>query len=145
MSGPSDREAFRSLLADLLAIKTAEELGEVQLPAPDRLAKYREVALPRADDVIRNYERTTMVEEVRREIITQLRDDLAPRVRAARLIEIGINVSALIIGALIGLSQFIFDPATNARQITAVYYALIIVVALQFVGNLVLRYFGDKR
>ena len=61
------------------------------------------------------------------------------------MIEVGINASAVIVGSLIGLSQFIFDPVTNAKQITAVYYALMLIVIVQLFGNLYLKYFDKRR
>lgn len=145
MSQKSDREAFRNLLVDLFAIRTAENLGELKLLSRTALAKFREIAAPKADEVLRNYEKGLMVEEISAGIVEKLSADLRARTRLGKLIEIALNVSLLVMGALIGLSQFIFDPATNKSQITAVYFALLIIVALQLAGNLYLRYFDNSR
>lgn len=145
MPNQSEREAFRSLLIDLLAIRTAEQLGDVELPDQNMLNKYREIAVPRADEVLRKYEQALAVSELKQAIIDELRGDLVARSRAAKLIEVGINVSAVIVGALIGLSQFIFDPAKNTKEIAAVYFALMLVAILQLIGNLYLKFFDKKR
>ena len=145
MSPPSDRESFRNLLIDLLAIRTADTLDDINLPSEQVLDKYRELAAPQADEILRKYEHFLLVSQLSSDVIEKLRDDLVPRSRASRLIEVGINVSAVVIGALIGLSQFIFDPVNNVKQITAVYYALMFIVIVQLIGNLYLRYFDSRR
>lgn len=145
MPEPSEREAFRNLLIDYWAIRTAEKLGDVSLPDAEMLEKYREIATAQADKVLQSYERELQVDKLTDSVIERLRDDLVPRSRAARLIEVAINVSALVIGSLIGLSQFIFDPQANAKQIAAVYYALMLIVVLQLIGNLYLKFFDKKR
>lgn len=145
MPEPSEREAFRNLLIDYWAIRTAEKLGDVSLPDAEMLEKYREIATAQADKVLQSYERELQVDKLTESVIERLRDDLVPRSRVARLIEVAINVSALVIGGLIGLSQFIFDPQANAKQISAVYYALMLIVILQLIGNLYLKFFDKKR
>lgn len=145
MPEPSEREAFRNLLIDYWAIRAAETLGDVALPDAEMLEKYREIAAAQADKVLQSYERELQVDKLADSVIERLRDDLVPRSRAARLIEVAINVSALVIGGLIGLSQFIFDPVANAKQISAVYYALMFIVILQLLGNLYLKFFDRKR
>ena len=145
MPEPSEREAFRNLLIDYWAIRTAETLNVVALPDAETLNKYREIAAAKADQVLHNYERDLQVDKLADSVIERLRDDLVPRSRAARLIEVAINLAAIVMGGLIGLSQFIFDPAANAKQIAAVYYILMFIVALQLIGNLYLKYFDKKR
>ena len=145
MLPPSDREAFRNLLIDLLAIRTAERLDNIELPSEKVLAKYRKLATPQADEILRRYEQSLLVNQISSDVIEKLRDDLVPRSRTSKLIEVGINASAVIVGSLIGLSQFIFDPVTNAKQITAVYYALMLIVIVQLFGNLYLKYFDKRR
>jgi hypothetical protein len=144
MSQKSDREAFRNLLVDLFAIRTAEGLGELKLLSRTALTKFRDIAGPKADEVLRNYEKGLMVEEISAGVIEKLSTDLRARTRLGKLIEIALNVSLLVMGALIGLSQFIFDPVANKSQITAVYFALLIIVASQLAGNLYLRYFDNR-
>jgi hypothetical protein len=128
-----------------LAIRTADTLDDINLPSEQVLDKYRELAAPQADEILRKYEHFLLVSQLSSDVIEKLRDDLVPRSRASRLIEVGINVSAVVIGALIGLSQFIFDPVNNVKQITAVYYALMFIVIVQLIGNLYLRYFDSRR
>lgn len=98
MPEPSEREAFRNLLIDYWAIRTAEKLGDVSLPDAEMLEKYREIATAQADKVLQSYERELQVDKLTDSVIERLRDDLVPRSRAARLIEVAINVSALVIG-----------------------------------------------
>ena len=145
MPETSDREAFRKLLVDYWAIRVAAQLDHIKIPTDDELAKYREIAAPRADEVLRKYEQSLEVDSITIAVVEKLRDELVPRSRAARLIEVAINLSAVLIGALIGLSQFIFDPVKNAREIGAVYYALLLVVVIQLAGNLYLKYFDRRR
>lgn len=145
MPEPSDRESFRNLLIDLLAIRTADRLDNIQLPPNVILDKYRDLAAPQADEILRKYEQSLLVSQLSSDVIEKLRDDLVPRSRVSRLIEVGMNASAILIGSLIGASQFIFDPVTNAKQIAAVYYILMVIVVIQLFGNLYLKYFDRKR
>lgn len=145
MAELSEREAFRALLIDYWAIRTAEKLDALSLPDAETLAKYHELAAPKADAVLRAYEQSLQVDTLGAAVVEKLRDELVPRSRAARLIEVGINVSAVVIGGLIGLAQFIFDPAKNAREISAVYFALMGIVIVQFLANLYLKYFDSRR
>lgn len=137
----SDREVFRNLLVDYFAILTASGLGEVKLLSKSAAAKYKEIAGPKADDVLRSYERNLYVSAISDAVITRVGEALRSRTRIGRLIEVGLNISLLVMAALIGLSQFIFDPEKNKTQISAVYFALLVIVALQLFGNLYLRYF----
>lgn len=145
MSDNIDQDAFRTLLIELLAYKTAHELGELQLLPDDRLDAFKRVATPRADEIIRAYEKRILIREVRQIILSEVKQELLQRSRVAKIIEIAINVSALVTGGLIGLSQFIFDPVQNQKQITAVYCILLAVVGVQFLGNLYLKYIDERK
>lgn len=143
MTNKSDREIFRDLLIDHFAIKTAEELEQFSLPPVAQLDTYRRIAAPRADEVLRNFEKSMIVEAVRSSVISELKGDLTLRSRVARIVEVGLNISALIIGLLVTMSQYIFDPVKNKTEIATVYFVLLGVVVLQLIANLYLRYF-DK-
>lgn len=144
MAAKSDKEAFRDLLVELFVIQTAQELDNIQLPPPLILEKYRNLVTPKAELILQKYEQGLYVGDLCRAVIEDLKEDLIRRSRVAGLIEIALNVSALIISGLIALSQFIFDPVENRDQISVIYYTLLAVVALQLVGNLYLRYFDKK-
>jgi hypothetical protein len=128
----SDRETFRSLLIDLLAIRTAQELDELPTPKPETLAKFRSVAAPRADEVLRRYELGLYASEISSAVVSQVGTSLKRRVRFGKSMEIGFAVSLFVEGALIGASAFILDPTHNAQVIKDAYYALLAVVVVQF-------------
>lgn len=145
MTPPSDREAFRNLLVEFFAIKTSEELDGLELPSEQQLRKLRSVAAPRADEILRKYERSIVASEVTEAVIGQLRDKLIARSRVANIIEVAINGSLLLLGILVGAWQIFSDPSSNPAQTRIVLGAVFVIVAVQFFGNLYLRYFDRSR
>ena len=145
MPRPSDREAFRKLLVEYFAIKTSEELGGLTFPPESELEKLRNVAAPRADEILRKYESDLAINKITTAVVDQLRGNLIARSRVAHIIEIAINVSSLIVGLLIGAWLIFAEPEKNPVQTTFVLWAVLAIAGLQLFGNLFLRYFDKNR
>lgn len=141
----ADREAIKALLADTLALRLADQLDKHKLPDEVEMGKFRPHVSDSAEMVLANYEKQLAVSAISDAVIDRLRGDLVRRSRVSSMIEIGINVGALILGIIGGAIVAILDPATNAAEVKFLTIAISVIVLLQFLGNMYLRHFDHAR
>lgn len=139
------REAIKALIAETLALRVANELEFHTLPDEVEMGKFRPLVAAETENVLANFERQLAVSTISDAVVDRLRGDLVRRSRVSGIIEIGINVAALILGIVGGSIVAISDPATHAAEVRGLAIAVCVIVLLQFVGNLYLRYFDHAR
>lgn len=144
MANP-DREAIKALLAETLALRVANELNFHQLPDEEEMGKFRPLVAADAENILTNFERQLAVSAISDAVIDRLRGDLVRRSRVSGVIEIAINVGALILGLVGGSIVAILDPATHAAEVRGLAIAISVIVLLQFLGNMFLRHFDHAR
>lgn len=141
----ADRQAIKALIAETLALRLASDAKKHKLPTDAMMDTFRPYVADSAETVLANYERQLAVSAISDAVIERLRGDLIRRSRVSGIIEIGINVAALLLGIIGGAIVAILDPAKNAGQVRALSIAIAVVVLLQFLGNMYLRHFDHSR
>ncbi|WP_225009544.1 hypothetical protein [Novosphingobium percolationis] len=145
MTLESERSSLRDLIGDALALRAGEELGQFQLPSEAERAKFRSVTSDSAEKVLGNYERALAVDVLAAAVIDRLRDDISRRSRVSGIIEIAINISAVLLGLLGGAIGVFLDPNNNASSIKIIALAIAGIAIIQFIGNWYLKQFDHNR
>jgi hypothetical protein len=135
------RDSILNLLGDMLAIQMAARLDQgVRLPKPETVRELRTATTDSAEKLLNELEKDMLVHTVRDIIIKDVRNELLRRTTAARVLDIGINVSAFVAAILIGVVQFLFVREVNLDAISVSYWIILAIIIFQFLGNLYLRH-----
>lgn len=145
MTSETEKEALQDLIAESLALRAAAHLDRFDFPPESEMAKFREITAEKAEGALSKYERSLAVDTLAAEVIEKLRDDLARRSRVSGIIEVAINISAILLGLMGGAVAVFLDPATNANSVKIIAIAIASIATLQFIGNAYLKYLDHNR
>ena len=91
------RGSIVNLLSDVLAIQIAARLDEqIRLPAPEMVKELRTATIDRAEKLLTQFEKEMLINTVRDIVVRDVRREFLRRRTAARILDIGINVSAFV-------------------------------------------------
>ncbi len=141
----AERDAIKGLLIETLALRLADDLNVFALPDNAEIEKCRQHVSDGAENALANFEKQLAVHTISDAVIDRLRDDLARRSRVSGLIEIAINVAALLLGLLGGAIVIFLDPAANPATVKALAITIAVIALLQFLGNLYLKHLDHTR
>lgn len=145
MTSETAKGALQELIAESLSLRAAAQLQMFEFPPAEEMANFRKITADTAEGVLSKYERSLAVESLSAAIIENLRGDLARRSRVSGIIEVAINISALLLGLMGGAVAVFLDPAANANSVRVIAIAIAMIATLQFIGNWYLKHFDHNR
>lgn len=139
------RKAIKTQLSNALALRLADDMKQHVLPDEVTMDRYRPHVADKVDVLIKEYESLLAANTISDAVVERLRDNLVRKSRISAVIEIAINLGALLIGLLAGGVAAFLDPANHAAEVRFFSIAACVILLSQFIGNVYLRYFDHSK
>ena len=141
---PDSDEDLRRLLTDMLALRTAHEMGVFRLPDDHELDPIRVRTSDTADKLLEAHRRSLMIESIKDLIIHDVRAALISRTNAQKRIEVFLGVVGVIMVLLLAAASFLLLSDKNLQAVQVLFWISLALSTLLTIGLFYARFSDDS-